>query len=160
MPRDQLASSAILIVAALLSGCATHVAYRVTGPDDKMAAIIRSVGDTDFYIYRRPDELRPTPYVMRINGQETSRDPAPTSVSVPAGTHKLIVMCRLPPKEAHGTAIPFRAEGDGIGNIVTGGGGALAHIPLTGKFEAGKSYELRCDSLGNLRARAWLTESH
>lgn len=147
----------VLLSSIFLLSCATHVS--LSGAQPEYAATIFSVGDLGFRIDRTVHNTKPTPYVIQVDGKATAKDGWPSSVSMAAGEHSLLVLCVLSPDEAIGSPVPFARLANGVGVVVSNRWQqAQAHIPLTATLEASGMYELRCESLRNLTARAWITK--
>ena len=147
-----------LLAVVMLGGCAAHVHApgALEGPGN---AKLISVGDVGFGI-RTVHSVKPTAFIYRIDEQTISTGDwgYPASVTTKPGKAILHILCVLNVKALSGKPQPFASLEDGTGNVIGPTGGVSARIKLSVNLQANRTYEVRCEPIGDYRARAWLTE--
>lgn len=146
------------VATALVMGCALNVRTPLAVEGLGNARIV-STGAVGMGL---PSASRagPTASVVKVDDQALSTDlGAPGSVTTRAGKAVLYIHCVLDAQALVGTPQPFAALNDGFGNVIGPTGGlTTARIKLTADLRPDRTYEVRCEPIGNYRARAWLTE--
>ena len=149
-----------LLVVITLGGCATHTKAPGALQGQGNATLV-TVGDVGLGI-RTIHSTKPTAFIYRIDDQTISTGDwgYPASVATKPGKAVLYIRCVLNVQALTGKLQPFVPLEDGIGNVIGPTGGISAQIKLTANLQANRTYEVRCEPIGNYRARAWVTEQH
>lgn len=147
----------VVFFGALLAGCAT-TGQTPSAQGVTRAATIVSVGADQVGLLSGP---QPVAYLDRIDHETVSRNawglPVGTVTTGP-GDRELFVQCLMDAGALRGTPKPFAPLANGTGIVNGQGGSAVARIRLATHLQANKTYELRCEAIGDYLARAWLSE--
>ena len=146
----------IILISTLITGCAQHVNFAGAVPNNTDTSEIR--GDEPKLTIWNNSIKEPVALLQKIDDQELNIYGLGNtkSVSVKSGKRKIHVTCLLGSSALAGNQRPFDPLDNGVGNVQGPTGGISARILLVEDIAPKSVYKLKCEPIGNYRARAWL----